>query len=102
MNVYPFVEAEDAGQDGNVAMTCRLLEVSRAAYYSWSKHIPSERQLSDQALAGRISKIHARSRPCPSEIRNPDRSRSRTMASATGLSVSLRAAWRMVRTRWIS
>ena len=62
MSVYPFIEAEHAEQDGNVAMACRLLEVSRAAYYSWSKHIPSERQLSDEALAGRISEIHARSR----------------------------------------
>jgi transposase InsO family protein len=62
VSVYPFIEAEHAEQDGNVAMACRLLEVSRAAYYSWSKHIPSERQLSDEALAGRISEIHARSR----------------------------------------
>jgi transposase InsO family protein len=62
VSVYPFIEAEHAEQDGNVAMACRLLEVSRAAYYTWSKHIPSERQLSDEALAERISEIHARSR----------------------------------------
>jgi len=62
VSVYPFIEAEDAEPDGNVAMACRLLKVSRAAYYSWSKHIPSERQLSDAALAGRITEIHARSR----------------------------------------
>jgi hypothetical protein len=50
MNVYPFVEAEKAEQDGNVAMACVLLKVSRSAYYEWSKHIPSARDLSDAEL----------------------------------------------------
>ena len=44
MNVYPFIEAEKAEQDGNVAMACVLLEVSRSAYYEWSKHVPSARE----------------------------------------------------------
>ncbi len=26
MNIYPFIEAEKAEQDGNVAMACRMLE----------------------------------------------------------------------------
>jgi hypothetical protein len=54
MNVYPFVEAEKAEQDGNVAMACVLLKVSRSAYYEWSKHIPSARDLSDAELGNRI------------------------------------------------
>ena len=58
MNVYPFVEAEKAEQDGNVAMACRLLEVSRAAYYEWSSTGPSARELSDGELAERIKQIH--------------------------------------------
>ena len=33
MNVYPFIEAEKAEQDGNVATACVLLKVSRSAYY---------------------------------------------------------------------
>lgn len=62
MNVYPFVEAEKADQRGNVSMACRLLEVPRTAYYEWSKHTPSPRQLSDDELAAKIEEIHRRSR----------------------------------------
>jgi len=62
VNVYPFVGAERAEQDGNVAMTCRVLEVSRAAYYEWSKQGPSPRQLSDAELAEQIRHIHKASR----------------------------------------
>jgi transposase InsO family protein len=62
VSVYPFIEAEKAEQDGNVAMSCRLLEVSRAAYYSWSTHVPSKRQLSDAVLSELIWKVHDDSR----------------------------------------
>lgn len=62
MNVYPFVEAEKAEQDGNVAMACRLLEVSRAAYYVWSEHSPSPRELSDAELCELIAAVHTDSR----------------------------------------
>ena len=62
MNVYPFIEAEKAEQDGNVAMACVLLEVSRSAYYEWSKHIPSARDLSDAELGIKIVDIHTKSR----------------------------------------
>jgi transposase InsO family protein len=37
VNVYPFIEAEQAGRTegaGNVARACELLEVSRSAYYA--------------------------------------------------------------------
>jgi len=34
MNVYPFIKAEKAEPTGNVALACRLLEVSRAAFYA--------------------------------------------------------------------
>jgi transposase InsO family protein len=61
MNVFPFVEAEQAGQ-GNVAKACCLLEVSRSAFYEWSKHIPSPRQLADDELGERIEQIHTGSR----------------------------------------
>jgi transposase InsO family protein len=62
MNVYPFIEAEKAKQDGNVAKACVLLEVSRSAYYEWSNHVPSARELSDTELGDRIVKIHTESR----------------------------------------
>jgi hypothetical protein len=62
VNVYPFVEAEKAEQDGNVAMACRLLEVSRTAYYEWSAKEPSARELSDAELFEKITEIHKASR----------------------------------------
>ncbi len=62
MSVYPFIEAEKAEQDGNVAMACRLLEVSRAAYYEWSTHKPSRRKVSDDKLAVKIEQIYNASR----------------------------------------
>ncbi len=62
MSVFPFIEAEKAGQDGNVAKACRLLEVSRSAYYQWSRHAPSRRQLDDEALGCRIQDIYDNSR----------------------------------------
>jgi transposase InsO family protein len=61
MNIYPFVEAEQAGQR-NVARACALLEVSRAAYYQWSRHEPSVRSRADAALSQRIERIHHDSR----------------------------------------
>ncbi len=61
MNVYPFVEAEQAGQR-NVARTCALLEVSRAAYSQWSRHAPSARAREDEVLGERIERIHHDSR----------------------------------------
>ena len=60
--MYPFIEAEKAEQDGNVAMACVLLKVSRSAYYEWSKHIPSARDLSDAELGDKIVDIHTKSR----------------------------------------
>lgn len=62
MNAYPFVEAERVELCGNVAMACRLLEVSKAAYYEWSKQSPSLRQLTDAQLKDKIRQIHKASR----------------------------------------
>jgi transposase InsO family protein len=62
VNVFPFIEAEKAGQRGTVAKACELLKVSRSAFYEWSKHLPSARQVADGELAQRIEAIHTRSR----------------------------------------
>jgi hypothetical protein len=62
VNVYPLIEAEKAEQDGNVALACRLLEVSRAAYYGWSEHRPTRREISDAELCELIRMIHNESR----------------------------------------
>ena len=62
MSAYPFIEAEKDGQHATVKRSCELLEVSRAAYYEWSKHTPSRRQLSDDELALEIERVHKASR----------------------------------------
>ena len=56
VSVFPFIEAEKAGQR-NVATACCLLEVSRSAFYEWHKHVPAARQLVDDELAQRIQAI---------------------------------------------
>jgi putative transposase len=61
MNVYPFVEAEQA-ERRNVAKACALLEVSRSAFYEWHKHVPSHRQRDDDALGEAIERIYDASR----------------------------------------
>ena len=60
MNVYPFIKAEKAEPTGNVALACRLLEVSRAAFYA--QLTPSARKVSDVELTDRIRAVHAASR----------------------------------------
>lgn len=61
MRLWPFIEAEEAGQR-SVKRACDLLEVSRAAYYEQRKHVPSRRALDDAELTGRIKQIHAASK----------------------------------------
>ena len=61
MTVWPFVEAEQAAAH-SVNRACELLEVSRAAYYEYAKHQPSQRELSDAELTERIKTIHATSK----------------------------------------
>ena len=57
MNVYPFIEAERA-ERRHVKPACELLEVSRAAFYQWARHIPSRHDLDDRDLKPRITQIH--------------------------------------------
>jgi putative transposase len=61
VSVYPLVEAEKA-EGGNVAKCCALMEVSRSAYYDWSKHRPSRRQLADAELLEKIYEVFDASR----------------------------------------
>jgi len=58
VSVFPFIEAEKSEQH-NVVKACELLEVSRSAFYDWSHHVPSARQVADDELAERIEVIHA-------------------------------------------
>ena len=61
MKVHPFIEAEKAAGHG-VVRACRLLEVSRAAYYQRRHGVPSPRAAADAALTAKITVIHARVR----------------------------------------
>jgi len=60
VRVDPFIEAEKAAGHG-VARACRLLEVSRAAYYQRRAGIPSRRAVADAVLSTRITSIHSES-----------------------------------------
>jgi transposase InsO family protein len=53
---YAFIEAEKAEQR-NVHRACTLLEVSRSAYYAWSKNPISPRELEDRTYGA--PRIHA-------------------------------------------
>jgi putative transposase len=57
---YRFIEAEKARCAATTV--CRVLQVSRAAYYAWSTATPSPRWLADAALLEKIRTIYARSR----------------------------------------
>ena len=60
MKVHPFIEAEKtAGKSAERA--CRLLEVSRSAFYARRKS-PSKRQVTDATLIAEIIEIHATSK----------------------------------------
>lgn len=54
-----FIEAEKAEHD--VTMLCRVLEVSRSAYYDWRAG-PSTRDVEDAHLINLIRDVHMRSR----------------------------------------
>ncbi|GAA4528952.1 IS3 family transposase [Amycolatopsis samaneae] len=61
MNVYPFIEAENASTTGNVKRSCELLQVSRAAYYAHRTTTASPHERDDITLTQRIIEIHTRS-----------------------------------------
>jgi transposase InsO family protein len=62
VNVFSFIEAEQAGQRDTVKRSCELLEVSRSAFYEWHKHLPSTRQRADAELGDRIEDVFDESR----------------------------------------
>jgi transposase InsO family protein len=62
VNLYPFIEAENASAGGNVKRACTLLKVSRAAYYTHRNGRPSARERTDAALTEKIIEVHDDSR----------------------------------------
>jgi len=61
MTVDPFVAAEEVAGHG-ATRACRLLEVSRSAYYERKKALPSARELSDAELTEKITAVHTESK----------------------------------------
>src|SRR5581483_2272488 len=61
MTVDPFIEAEEAAGKG-ATRACRLLEVSRSAYYQRRSDAPSARSLGDAELTKKITAIHTESK----------------------------------------
>ncbi|MGR6320709.1 hypothetical protein Q2K19_22255 [Micromonospora soli] len=61
MNVYPFIEAEQACRR-SVKRACELMQVSRSAYYQHLRGERSERDRVDQALTEKITAVHAMSK----------------------------------------
>jgi transposase InsO family protein len=60
VNVYPFIEAEQAGEH-NVKRACALLQVSRSAYYQHARGERSTRARVDEELTEQIRAVHAAS-----------------------------------------
>jgi transposase InsO family protein len=61
MSIDPFIKAEEV-KGRSVSNACRLLEVSRAAFYQRRLAIPSPRAVSDDELAKKITAIHTESK----------------------------------------
>jgi putative transposase len=61
VKAHPFIGAEkDAGH--GVARACRLLKVSRAAYYQRRAGVLSPRRAADAVLSAKITDIHGESK----------------------------------------
>jgi putative transposase len=60
MSCYRFIAAQAA--EHPVALSCRVLGVSRSGYYAWHGRAASARAHADAALTGRIRAIHQTSR----------------------------------------
>jgi transposase InsO family protein len=61
VRAQPFIEAEKAAGHG-VQRACRLLKVSRAAYYQRRSGVPSPRAAADAAITEKITGIHEESK----------------------------------------
>jgi putative transposase len=60
VKAHPFIGAEKAAGHG-AARACRLLKVSRAAYYRRRSGVPSPRAAADAAITEKITGIHKES-----------------------------------------
>jgi putative transposase len=95
---FAFIEAEKAWFP--VAMTCRVLEVSRAGFYAWRGRPEAARAGEDRRLAVEIASIHAESRQrygsprVHAELRSRGRTTSRKRVAKLMRTQGLRARCR--------
>ena len=61
MKLDPFIEAKEVAGH-SVQNACRLLEVSKSAYYQRRNGTPSQRDVTDAALLEQIKAIHKESK----------------------------------------
>ena len=61
--MFPLVRelADDPDTDVDVAVACRVLNVSTSGYYDWRDRPPAARTLADAALTETVREIHASS-----------------------------------------
>ena len=59
---YAFIRAEKARH--NIAILCRVLNVSRSGYYDWDKRKPSRRTRENASIVREIRQIHTTSKGC--------------------------------------
>ena len=76
----------------SVCILCRVLRVSRSAYYAWSKRGPSRRQIEDEQLLAQIVEIHQASR----ETYGVPRVHS-ALRRDRGIHCSTKRVWRLMR-----
>jgi len=60
VSCFRFIAVEKANYP--ISLLCRMLEVSRSGFHAWESRAPSDRDLADAWLAGRIREIHGESR----------------------------------------
>jgi putative transposase len=60
VSVFRLIDAERVNYP--VAALCRMLGVSKSAYYAWRSRPPSKRSREDAVLTEKIREIHSRSR----------------------------------------
>ena len=61
MSMYPFIQAEKAGQR-SVNRACAVMKVSRAAHYEWCQQQPSRRAQADRELSEKVKAVFDGSR----------------------------------------
>ena len=57
LKLYQFIKTSHKEKGWTISWMCQLAQMSRAAYYKWLNHKPSQREVRDQAILERILEI---------------------------------------------